>query len=105
MVYIPLKLSRCYGHATTYNVHTRCWFNPKLLKVVDTSSETIQVGDFVLVMDSYKKVKGLQDELNIGWKDAMRKVSFFICFQYTNIISNLPYVRYITFANMDFVLK
>jgi len=34
----------------------------------------IQDGDFVLVIDSYKKVKALQDSAHGGWNDKMRDV-------------------------------
>ena len=34
----------------------------------------IQLGDFVLVLDSYKTVKALQDEDHGGWAKDMRKV-------------------------------
>ena len=52
----------------------RYLFNPKLLDVIDTSEMKIEVGDFVLVIDSYKTVKDLQDEDHGGWVETMRKV-------------------------------
>ena len=62
-------------------VFTRYWFNPKLLKAVDTSSTTIGIGDFVLVIDSHEEVKALQDEEHGGWVEDMRKVHIlFNCF-------------------------
>ena len=45
----------------------RYWFNPNLLEVIDTSEMKIEVGDFVLVIDSYKTVKELQDKDHGGW--------------------------------------
>ena len=53
----------------------RYWFNPKLLEVADTSHMQIDVGDFVLVIDSARKVKALQDEDHGGWSGKMRKVN------------------------------
>ncbi|KAK2138070.1 hypothetical protein NP493_8963g00000, partial [Ridgeia piscesae] len=50
------------------------WFNPELLTIVDTSDVEIQCGDFVLVLDSYRKVKALQDEAHGGWKSQMGKM-------------------------------
>jgi len=35
---------------------------------------TFQDGDFVLVIDSYVKVKALQDSEHGGWVDKMREV-------------------------------
>ena len=64
----------CCGHANIYCVCTRFWFNPKLLEFIDTSKETTEAGDFVLVVDSYKKVKALQDEDHGGWTKKMQKV-------------------------------
>ncbi|KAK2154909.1 hypothetical protein NP493_2127g00003 [Ridgeia piscesae] len=49
------------------------WFNPEVLKVVDTSDVEIQFGDFVLVLDSYRTVKALQDKDHGGWTSQMRK--------------------------------
>ncbi|KAI0236727.1 hypothetical protein LSAT2_012726, partial [Lamellibrachia satsuma] len=48
-------------------------FDPKLLKVIDTSKWAVEIGDFVLVIDSYKKVKALQDKGHGGWKEEMGK--------------------------------
>ena len=45
--------------------------------VVDTSEMTVEIGDFVLVNDSYKKVKALQDKGHGGWKEEMRKVHMY----------------------------
>ncbi|KAI0240475.1 hypothetical protein LSAT2_008784 [Lamellibrachia satsuma] len=56
-----------YSNDNTY------WFNPNLLEVVDTSHMPIEVGDFVLVNHSAKKVKALQDENHGGWNEKMRK--------------------------------
>ncbi|KAI0240476.1 hypothetical protein LSAT2_008785 [Lamellibrachia satsuma] len=53
---------------------TNQWFNPKLLTVVDTTNVKIRVGDLVVVIDSYKKVKALQDKAHGGWTNEMRKV-------------------------------
>ena len=53
---------------------TRWWFNSTLLEVIDTSDTSIEVGDFVLVIDSYKKVKDLQDVDHGGWNDNIRGV-------------------------------
>ncbi|KAI0211061.1 hypothetical protein LSAT2_004145, partial [Lamellibrachia satsuma] len=61
------------------NVSVKCsddrkyLFNPKLLKVVATSNTAIEIGDFVMVVDSYEKVKTLQDDYHGGWVDKMRK--------------------------------
>ena len=52
----------------------RYLFNPKLLEVIDTSKLTIEVGDSVMVIDSYKKVKDLQDKDHGGWVETMREV-------------------------------
>ncbi|KAI0237102.1 hypothetical protein LSAT2_012421 [Lamellibrachia satsuma] len=52
---------------------TNQWFNPKLLTVVDTTNVNIRVGDLVMVIDSYKKVKALQDKAHGGWTSDMRK--------------------------------
>ena len=52
----------------------RWFFNPKLLTFVDTSTMAIQDGDFVLVLDSYAKVKALQDSAHGGWNEKMREV-------------------------------
>jgi len=54
--------------------YSRWFFNPKLLKLIDTSHMTLQDGDFVLVIDSYLKVKALQDSEHGGWVDKMREV-------------------------------
>ena len=62
-------------------VFTRYWFNPKLLNPVDTSNTTVGISDFVLVIDSYEKVKALQDKEHGGWVENMRKVYIlFNCF-------------------------
>ncbi|KAI0234483.1 hypothetical protein LSAT2_015246 [Lamellibrachia satsuma] len=61
------------------DVHVKCinqskWcFNPKLLEVVDTSKMTIEIGDFVFVINSYATVKALQDEDHGGWQEEMRE--------------------------------
>ena len=52
----------------------RFWFNPELLQGVDTSHMPVEVGDFVMVIDSIKKLKTLQDEKHGGWNTGMRKV-------------------------------
>ena len=52
----------------------RWFFNAKLLTLFDTSDMEIQDGDFVLVIDSYKKVKALQDSAHGGWNEKMREV-------------------------------
>ncbi|KAK2173000.1 hypothetical protein NP493_911g00025 [Ridgeia piscesae] len=49
------------------------WFNPELLKVVDTSQTPIEVGDNVVVTDSIRKLKSLQDDKHGGWDAGMRK--------------------------------
>ena len=55
----------------------RWLFNPTLLKVVDTSKMAIKIGDFVLVINSYEKVKALQDECHGGWEEEMREVHIY----------------------------
>lgn len=45
-----------------------------MLTFVDTADMEIQDGDFVLVIDSYTKVKALQDSAHGGWNEGMRKV-------------------------------
>ena len=52
----------------------RFWFNPELLQVVDTSLMPIEVGDYVVVTNSIKELKTLQDERHGGWNHEMRKV-------------------------------
>ena len=52
----------------------RFWFNPTLLTIVDTSKMPIEFGDFVVVTDSTKKLKSLQDGTHGGWNDEMLKV-------------------------------
>ena len=52
----------------------RFWFNPTLLTIVDTYQMPIEFGDFVVVTDSIKVLKTLQDETHGGWNDEMRKV-------------------------------
>ena len=42
--------------------------------MVDTSDVKIQFGDFVLVLDSYRTVKALQDQDHGGWASQMGKV-------------------------------
>ncbi|KAK2163139.1 hypothetical protein NP493_1479g00003 [Ridgeia piscesae] len=49
------------------------FFNPNLLTPFDTSDMTFQDGDFVLVIDSYQKVKALQDSAHGGWNEKMRE--------------------------------
>ena len=52
----------------------RFWFNPELLQVVDTSQMPVEVGDYVVVTNSIKELKTLQDETHGGWNEKMRKV-------------------------------
>ena len=58
------------------------WFNPKLLTVVDTTNVKIRVGDLVVVIESYKKVKALQDKAHGGWTSDMRKVIIDLIIEY-----------------------
>ena len=61
---MPLTLANCF----------RFLFHPKLLKVVDTSQEAIEIGDFVCVIKAYAKVRALQDDRHGGWTEEMREV-------------------------------
>ena len=43
--------------------------------MTDTSNVRLQVGDTVLVINSYETVKALQDEDHGGWIEKMREVA------------------------------
>ena len=43
--------------------------------MIDTSNARLEVGDTVLVIDSYETVKALQDEERVGWSENMREVA------------------------------
>ena len=58
------------------------WFNAALLETIDTTNMKIEASDFVLVIDSYTKVKALQEEYFGGWQEIMRKVTISNLFDY-----------------------
>ena len=60
-----------------------------MLQVVNTSQMSIEVGDFVVVTDSNKKLKTLQDEKHGGWNVGMRKV--YLKFVLSIVTQSLPF--------------
>ena len=64
----------CHKRTNIYVICCRLYFNPAMLTNVDATNKTPQDGDFVCVIDSYEKVKALQDAGHGGWKEKMREV-------------------------------
>jgi len=77
LVHLLLKCVWCYPLVQMNSVISICfrfWFNPELLQVADTSLMPVEVGDYVMVTNSIKNLKTLQDETHGGWNEKMLKV-------------------------------